>query len=83
MTSGEDVLGLGNETYSYSDTDANVSSSSRHSLTTNFADNPIGNGISNGAVYLKFFLNAPPGQAAGTYNNSVMFKAVSHGQSPG
>ena len=76
-------MGLSNETYNFNYTNASVPALVKNPLTTNYADNIIGNGISNiGVVYLKFFLNAPPGQAAGTYNNSVMFNAVSHGQSP-
>ena len=77
-------MGLGYETCSFNYTNASVPALSKSSLTTNFADNKIGDGIGNNeVVYLKFFLSAPSGQAAGTYNNSPTFKAVSHGQSPG
>jgi len=83
MTSGLDVLGIGNETYSYNSTNSSVPSGSKFSLTTNFADNNIGTNLQNGnVVYLKFFLSAPSGQPAGTYNNSVLFKAVSNGGTP-
>jgi hypothetical protein len=84
MTQGLDVIGLGNETYSFNSTNSSVPADIKYSLTTNYSDNKIGTSLSNGAVvYLKFFLSAPPGQAAGTYNNSLMFKVVSSGQNPG
>ena len=82
-TPGGDILGIGNETYSYNYTNLSVPSDIKTSLTTNYSDNKIGNAMNNGSViYLKFFLNAPAGQAAGTYNNSLLFKAVQTGQSP-
>jgi len=83
MTPGEDVLGLGNETYSYNINYANVSSVVKYPLSLNYADNKIGDGLTNGeAVYLKFFLSAPSRQSAGTYNNTLLFKAVEHNQAP-
>ncbi|GAH23564.1 unnamed protein product, partial [marine sediment metagenome] len=82
-TSGLDVLGLGNETYSYNSTNSSVPSINKYSLTTNYEDNPIGENLGEGAVvYLKFFLSAPSGQPAGTYNNSLLFKSVPTGQEP-
>ncbi|MCX6746680.1 MAG: BspA family leucine-rich repeat surface protein [Candidatus Pacearchaeota archaeon] len=81
MTSGLDVLGLGNETYSYNSTNSSVPSEQKFSLTTNYAE--IGDSLTEGSVvYLKFFINAPPGQAVGTYNNTLLLKAVQHGQNP-
>jgi len=82
LTQGLDRLGITNETYSYNLTNSSVPSDNKFSLTTDFNDNKI-EGLSNGTrVYFKFYLNAPSGQAAGTYNNSLTFKAVSSGQSP-
>jgi hypothetical protein len=79
----EDALGIGNETYSFNSTNSTVPSNNKFSLTTNFVDNKIGDGLSDGSIiYLKFFLSAPPQQSAGTYNNTLEIKAVSHGQSP-
>lgn len=83
MTSGNDVLGLGNETYSNSSSDSSVPSSQKSSLTTNYADNLIGDSLNDGdVIYLKFFLSAPSAQSSGNYNNTLLFKAVPHGQTP-
>jgi hypothetical protein len=83
MTSSLDILALGNEAYSYNSTNVSVPSDNKFSLTTDYADNIIGSGLTNGnVVYLKFFLSAPSGQAAGTYNNTMMFKAVPSGELP-
>jgi len=83
MTSGGDVLLLGNETYSYNSTNSSVPSIDKYPLTTNYIDNKIGDSLTDGiVVYLKFFLNAPSNQAPGDYNNTLYFKAVSHGASP-
>ncbi len=83
LTDSLERLGLGNETFSYNSSNSSVPSDNKFSLTTNYADNQIGDGLSNGSiVYLKLFLNAPSGQASGTYNNTLMFKGVSYGQSP-
>jgi len=82
-TSGADVLDLGNETYSYNSTNSSVPGETKTSLTKNFADNKIGDSLTGDVVvYLKFFLSAPAGQAAGSYNNTLFFKAVEHGLSP-
>lgn len=81
-TSGGDVLTLGNETYSNSTTDNTVPNSTKKSLTTNFADHLIGSGLGNTTIYLKFFLNAPAAQAAGSYNNSLSFRLVQSGEAP-
>jgi len=83
LSSGGDIIGLGNETYSYNTTNSSVPSLSKFSITTNYADNKIGNNLPDGSsIYLKFFLSAPSGQAAASYNNSLSFKAVEFGQSP-
>jgi hypothetical protein len=83
MTSNLDMLGIGNETLSYNLTNNLVPSIGKFRLTTNYSDNQIGSGLIDGSVvYLKFFINAPQGQPAGTYNNSILFKAVTHGQTP-
>jgi hypothetical protein len=83
MTSGGDILVLGNETYSYNSTNVSVPSDLKYIMTTNFSDNKIGTSLVNGAVvHLKFFLNAPAAQAAGNYNNTLFFKAVENGATP-
>jgi hypothetical protein len=83
MTQSLDALGLGNETYSFNLTNSSVPSQQKFSLTTNYSNNKIGDSLATGnAVYLKFFLNAPSAQPAGTYNNTLTFKAVQHGQTP-
>ena len=74
-----DTLGLGNETYSFSDTDPTLTGLNKSTMSTNYT--LIGNGLGdNSVIYMKFYLNAPPTQPAGTYLNSLMFKAVRHGQ---
>lgn len=81
ITPGLDVLGLGNETFSFNSTNSSVPSAQKFALTTNYYK--IGDNLNDkDVVYLKFFLNAPSGQAAGTYNNSLLIKAVANGQSP-
>jgi len=54
-------------------------------MTTNYSNHKIGSALASGntVVYLRFFLNAPLGQTAGTYNNTLSFTAVQTGQSPG
>ena len=43
----------------------------------------IADGIEDDSViYMKFYLDVPPGQGAGTYYNNLYFKAVKHGKSP-
>jgi len=82
-TGGGERLGLGNETFSYNDTNSSVPSQSKFALTTGFSGNQIGSDLPNGSViYLKFFLSAPAGQAAGTYTNNVEIKGVPYGQNP-
>ncbi|MFA5060820.1 MAG: LamG-like jellyroll fold domain-containing protein [Candidatus Pacearchaeota archaeon] len=82
MTADLDTLGIGNETFSYSYDNQSVPSETKYSLTTDY-DNKIGDNLGDGSViYLKFFLSAPPAQPAGVYNNSLLFKAVPHGQTP-
>ena len=82
-TAGGSVLGLGNETYSYNQTNSTVPPVLRYGLTTTYSDNMIGQNLPNGTViYLKFFLSAPSTQDAGIYNNTVMVKAVPYGYSP-
>lgn len=75
ISGGGDVIGLGNESYSVNLSDANVPSSEKIKLTTSPVN--IGENLSNGSImYLKFFLDIPGGQPAGTYNNSLLFNAV-------
>ena len=73
-TSGGDVLGLGNETYSNS-TSTNITFpnvTSQIALTTGQvrAGNNIGVGNS---VHYRFWLDVPSGQATGSYNNTITF----------
>jgi hypothetical protein len=83
MSIGEDILELGNETYSYSSENASVPSTEKFSITTNYADNKIGSNLGDESViYLKFFLSAPASQPAGVYNNTILVKAVPYGQAP-
>ncbi len=83
LTSGIDVIGLGNETFSFNLTNNTVPSINKRFLTKNYTDNLVVSNIpSNTTIYFKFFLNAPAQQAPGTYQNNVSFKAVAFGQLP-
>jgi len=76
-----DTLGLGNETYSYNSTDSELIGATKNTMTTNYS--LIGSGLGdNSIVYLKFYLDAPSSQPAGTYTNNLSFKAVRNGQAP-
>ena len=76
-----DTLGLGNETYAVNTTDSTVPTPNRTMMTTNYTI--IGNGMGdNSVVYMKFYIDAPSTQPAGTYTNNLQFTAVRHGQSP-
>lgn len=82
QTAGGDILELNEETYSYNSTNNTVPSEVKYIMSTNYADNKIGSSLGDGFLYLKFFLSAPAGQAAGNYNNTLYFKAVKSGESP-
>jgi parallel beta-helix repeat protein len=76
-----DVLGLGNETYAINTTNSTVPDLDKTVMSTNYV--LIGDSLVDGSVvYMKFYLDAPAGQPAGTYTNDLSFKAVMHGQSP-
>ncbi|OYT36699.1 hypothetical protein B6U91_00485 [Candidatus Pacearchaeota archaeon ex4484_71] len=79
-TAGLDILGLGNETFCYNVTNSSVPDINRLMMDTDYI--LIAENLQSGAVYLKFYLDAPAGQPAGTYLNRLDFKAVSHGNSP-
>ncbi|MBD3262800.1 hypothetical protein GF374_00280 [Candidatus Woesearchaeota archaeon] len=82
-TVGGDTIGIGNETYNYNLTNNLVPNSTNFKLTTNYADNKIGDNLADGSyVYLKFYLNISASQPPGTYSNNVNVKAVPHGESP-
>jgi hypothetical protein len=76
-----DTIGLGNETFGFSLNDSTVSNVSLLTMSTNYT--LIGNDLDgNSTVFMKFYLDAPVGQAAGTYLNQLDFKAVRNGQLP-
>lgn len=81
VNEGLDVLGLGNETYTYSSNDSTLIGFNKSTMTTNYSliASNLGD---NSAVYLKFYLDAPSSQPAGTYTNNLSFKAVRNGQDP-
>ncbi|PJE81320.1 hypothetical protein COU58_03140 [Candidatus Pacearchaeota archaeon CG10_big_fil_rev_8_21_14_0_10_32_42] len=80
-TESLDILGLGNETYSANTTDPTVSNSQVLTMTTNYV--LIGDALGdNSVIYLKFYLDAPSTQAAGTYLNQLQFNAVRDGEIP-
>lgn len=81
-TTGGDLIGLGNETYSNNVTTSNssVPELNEVAMTTSFVKSA--NAISVGAAnYYRFWLDVPSGQPTGTYNNSVFFKGVTAGNS--
>ena len=81
FTEYSDELGLGNETYAVSLTDPTVTGEPKTQMTTNYV--LIADAIEGDAVvYLKFYLDAPSSQPAGTYTNALSFKAVRDGQAP-
>ena len=81
LTGDLDVLGLGNETFVVNSTNSSVPDLSRLTMSTSYT--LIGENLANeSVVYMKFYLDAPTGQAAGEYLNNLNFKAVSNGQTP-
>ncbi|PJC45594.1 hypothetical protein CO037_00590 [Candidatus Pacearchaeota archaeon CG_4_9_14_0_2_um_filter_30_8] len=81
INEGLDTLGLGNETYSFNSTDSLLIGANKSIMTTNYS--LIGGNMGdNSVVYMKFYLDAPASQPAGTYLNNLSFKAVRNGQSP-
>ena len=82
VSDGGNVIGVGNETYSFNLTDSTVPSIVKTPLSLNFL--PIITNLPAGfnVVYLKFFLNVDGGQAVGNYNNTLSFIAVESGQPP-
>ena len=76
-----DVIGLGNETYSY----YNMSNST-HPLTTEISLSQIyvksGEDIPLGGInYWRFWLDILAGQPSGDYNNTIFFKGIETGMS--
>jgi hypothetical protein len=80
LTRDLDVLGLGNETFTYRINNATVDNSTNTTMLTNYIN--IGTGLEDGdVVYMKFFIDAPSAQPAGVYENQLDFKAVRNGAS--
>jgi hypothetical protein len=76
LRSGVDTIDLANEKLAYNLTDATVNSDNS-SLTTDFADNPIGTALAEGSnVYLKFYVTIPANQASGVYANNITFRGA-------
>lgn len=73
-----DAIGLGNETFCVNLTNSSVPDLDRITMNTTYI--LIGEALSDQSlVYLKFYLDAPASQPAGTYLNNLEFKAVMHG----
>ena len=80
-TAGLDVLVLGNETYVVNKTNNTVPDLNRLTMTTSYY--LISGSLTNASVvYMKFYLDAPASQPAGTYLNNLDFKAVREGAYP-
>lgn len=76
-----DAIGLANETYASNVTTSDISTpavADEVSMTTTHTEAASNIGIGE-ASYWRFWLDVPAGQATGTYNNSVSFKAVNLG----
>lgn len=83
-TVGNDTIGLGNYTWSDSLTNTNSSPSGppgTNTFTTSFAKGNNNNIAPGGQGYYRYWLDIPVGQAAGTYTNTVEYKAVYTGAS--
>jgi hypothetical protein len=79
-TSGLDEIGLGNYTWADNVTNNETwpSISDAHEMTTSYVVGSMN--ITPGSNdYYRFWLSVPGGQPAGTYNNTVYFKAVEEG----
>ncbi|MCA9487827.1 MAG: LamG domain-containing protein [Nanoarchaeota archaeon] len=77
LTASLDEIGLGNETFCVNTTNNTVPDLDRLTMSTNYT--LIASDLSNGTtVYLKFYLDAPAAQAAGTYLNNLDFKAINN-----
>jgi hypothetical protein len=77
-TSGGDIIGLGNETYSTNVTTSNNETPSiANQVSMNTAYEKAVNSVSPGNLsYWRFYLDVPVAQASGDYNNTVYFKGV-------
>lgn len=82
ISSGLDIIGVGNQTYSNSTTtDAGTPDlANQSSLTKSYVKSGI-NVEQGGKLYYRFWLDIPAAQPAGTYNNTVYFKGVNTGVS--
>ncbi len=80
-TAALDEIGLGNETYAFSNSTNNGTIPdilSQTSFTLSYVS--AGTGVPvGGNIYYRFWLDVPAGQATGDYNNSVLFKGVNAG----
>lgn len=81
QTASLDEIGLGNETYAFSNTTNNgtiPALASQTALTLAYVD--AGDAVAiGGELYYRFWLDVPAGQATGDYNNSILFRGVNAG----
>ena len=81
FTAGLDIIGLGNETFAFSDNNSYVNDTNKVVMNTSYI--LIGSNLpDNSTIYMKFYLDAPSSQAAGQYLNQLDFKAVREGEAP-
>ncbi len=83
-TTGGSEIGLGN--YTWSDSKSNTASlpsgpPGSVTFTTSFVKNNNNNIAPGGNGYYRYWLDIPVGQAAGTYANTIEYKAVYTGSS--
>lgn len=78
-----DAIGLGNETYASNVTTSDLNTPdvlNEIPFTASYVESSTNIGIGQ-ASYWRFWLDVPAGQATGTYNNTVSFKAINLGAS--
>jgi hypothetical protein len=78
LSTGQYIIGLGNETYqnsSMSNLTSPGPSTSSSMLTTSYSKASDRTGQGN-VTYYRFWLDVPSGVASGDYNNTVSFKGV-------
>lgn len=79
LSESADVIGLGNETYSSSQI-SNLTHPELNEIQLTLTYVKVGETISPGnASYMRFWLDVPAAQAAGTYSNKIYFKGNSVG----
>lgn len=75
-SSGGDTIGNGNYTWDDDSAATGPSVAGGSAITTSYAKTGVTNIAPGSQDYFRFWLTIPPGQPAGTYNNTVSIKGV-------